>query len=247
MNNKDSNLPELARLDAHLFDLHKQLAKIPVRLADKRKPLDQEELLLNEVLGPWESYEEEIAKRESTIQLAQDTIAKFEEHMKQVTTQEEFAAAKRQVDEARRLNNQLQEEILASRLKQEELAPQLEELRAHHGNVLAEFQEAEAKMLKERKALEKKTQAERKRFDSLGAQEDPRLMQIHERLTGGGKRPAIVPVVGGTCNGCYMTIPPQTYNQLIASPEHFGTCSHCNRIIIYDQPEAQASEDAPAA
>ncbi len=62
------------------------------------------------------------------------------------------------------------------------------------------------------------------------------------RLIRGGKLPAIVPVISGTCGGCRMTIPPQSFNLLIAKPDDLHTCSHCNRIVYFRAPPAPAEE-----
>jgi len=247
MTNRMQNLPQLADIDARLHELTKRLKAIPARLAEHRRPLDQEEALLNEVLVPWQTHEEEIRKRESTIQLAMDTIAKFEEHMKTVTNQTDYAAARKQVDEAHKLNDQLHREIQASREKQEQLAPELEERRERHGRVLEVYQAEEAKLLEEQAELEAEAEKARKKFAELVGPDAQSFLRYYHRLTNGGRLPAVVRVVGGTCHGCYMTIPPQTYNQLIANPDQYRSCSHCNRIIFYDAPEAMASEDPSAA
>ena len=42
-----------------------------------------------------------------------------------------------------------------------------------------------------------------------------------------------------------MTIPPQSYNLMIANPSRIHTCAHCARIIYYKPPEPQPEDDAP--
>jgi predicted nucleic acid-binding Zn-ribbon protein len=49
--------------------------------------------------------------------------------------------------------------------------------------------------------------------------------------------------VDGVCGGCNIAIPPQLYNQLIANPRHWGTCSHCTRMLYYVPPEDASEED----
>jgi len=130
MSTATEHMIAVGETDTRIFGLNLKLRRIPVRLAEARRQLEAEEALLNEVLEPWTLYENEVRERDTTIKIALDTIEKFEEHMKRVTTQKEYMAARKQVDEARRLNTRLQDEILDRRVKQEELAPRLEERRA---------------------------------------------------------------------------------------------------------------------
>jgi len=46
---------------------------------------------------------------------------------------------------------------------------------------------------------------------------------------------AVVNVLQGVCQGCYMNIPPQRYNQLLKGDQMFD-CPTCQRIM-YHRPE----------
>jgi uncharacterized protein len=47
-----------------------------------------------------------------------------------------------------------------------------------------------------------------------------------------------VQVTGGICQGCYMNIPPQLWNEIIRS-EKVNLCPSCQRILHYKTPEEQ--------
>jgi predicted nucleic acid-binding Zn-ribbon protein len=50
---------------------------------------------------------------------------------------------------------------------------------------------------------------------------------------------AVVEVTGGICQGCYMNIPPQLWNEIIRNDKvHF--CSSCQRILYYKPGEEAA-------
>jgi uncharacterized protein len=232
--------------DARIFELNLKLRRIPQRLADARRQLEAEEALLNEVLEPWTRLEGEVRERDATIKIALDTIEKFEEHMKKVTTQKEYMAARKQVDEARRLNTRLQDEILERRVQQEELAPRLEERRSTYGKVLETYQSEEAVIVKEQRELEGEvaelTARVQDELKGLGAN----AVGLYQRLMKGGRQPAVVPVQAGSCMGCNMALPPQTYNLLLAADGQLFTCPTCQRII-YHQPAEEAPPEQPQA
>lgn len=237
------NMAFVGDTDSRIFELNLTLRKIPTRVAEARRQLEAEETLLNEVLVPWSQMETEIHEREATIKIALESIDKFEAHMKKVTTQKEYIAARKQVDEARKLNVRLQDEILERRLNQEELAPKLEERRKTHKNVLETFQGEEAGISDEQASLEKEIARLTKKVEKGLKQLGPNAIQYYQKLLRGGKSPGVVPVVGGSCNGCNMALPPQVYNLLLAANGKLFTCPTCNRIIY---PLIQ-EEEAPSA
>lgn len=242
MNDGAKIIADMAQLEFRLFELRRKIKSYPRKLLEARKQLNAEEGLLKEIEGPWGELEHQVSEKEATIKVALDTIEKFEAHIKRVTTQKEYVAANKQVDEARRLNEQLQNEILENRVKQEELDPSLKEARGRHKNVLESFQDTERTILKEQSKVKResaKLDAQLKEIlGSVGGQ----FWEYYQRLVKGGKQPAIVQVVGGACGGCNMTIPPQSYNLMIANPAEIHTCSNCNRIVYHVPSEPEEGE-----
>lgn len=245
MTDNADSMATVGDVDSRIFELNLNLRRIPSRIAEARRQLEAEEALLNEVLIPWTELENEINEREATIQIALDTIEKFEAHMKRVTTQKEYIAARKQVDEARRLNARLQDEILERRVKQEELNPRLEERRETHKKVLESFEKEESGITAEQEQLEKEiaelTEQVQKGLKKLGDS----AFQYYQRLIKGGKMPAVVPVISGSCHGCNMALPPQVYNLLLGANGKMFTCPTCSRII-YPQQEAETPQASAA-
>jgi hypothetical protein len=234
----------MAKRSARVHELRGQLRRIPERLAESRRQLDAEQKLLDEVQVPWQQTETAIQQKEQTVKLALDTVEKFEEHMKRVTTQKEYLAARKQVDEARRLNERLQNEIIELRMKQEEVMPRLQELRARHANVLEEFVKVETTIQQERAQLDSEMQEEERQLRAEGSQLDSQMLVNYDRLSKGGRMPAIVAVVAGKCTGCNISLPPQSFNQLLAKNGSLFTCPNCNRLIYHQPPAAPAAESA---
>lgn len=246
MSDSVQSMTILAQKAARIHELRTQLKRFPQRLNEARRQLDAEQRLLDEVRIPWEATEAAIQQKEATVKLALETVEKFEQHMKKVTTQKEFQAASRQVDEARRLNQKLQNEILELKVKQEETLPKLNELKERHRKVEEEYQAQEKVILAEQGRIEAELRSEEETLRREAAKVGSNVMPYYERLTKAGRNPAIVPVVAGKCTGCNMALPPQAFNQLLARNGSFMTCSHCTRIIYYQAPpEAPPIETPP--
>lgn len=239
MNNGAKVIADMAQLEFRLFELRRKTKNYPSKLLDARRQLDAEEGLLKEIEEPWSELEHQIKEKEATIKVALDTIEKFEAHIKLVTTQKEYVAANKQVDEARRLNEQLQNEILENRVKQEELEPSLKESRKRHKNVLGSFQETEGTILKEQSKVKRESTKLEARLKEILGSVGGQFWDYYQRLVKGGKQPAIVQAVAGACGGCNMTVPPQSYNLMIANPAEIHTCTHCARIVYYVPSESE--------
>ena len=240
------NLIAIGETDARIFNIQLKLRRIPERLQEASRQLEAEKNLLDEVLIPWTELDHEINEREATIKIALDTIEKFEAHMKKVTTQKEYIAARKQVDEARRLNQRLQDEILERRIQQDELSPRLEERRETHRRVDEVYQSEESVILKEQVRLEKDIKSLTRGIEENLQKIGDNAFNFYQKLIQGNKMPAVVPVVAGSCNGCNMALPPQEYNLLLAGNGKLFTCPTCSRII-YPQPKVEAEPLPDAA
>jgi len=70
----------------------------------------------------------------------------------------------------------------------------------------------------------------RQRVEKIRALVDPRLLKHYDRLMR-GQPPALVPVEGDTCQGCFMKLPSKFAQQVRQDTAHIHTCSNCSRFI----------------
>jgi len=238
-------LMTMAEKAKRMHELRGHLKQVPERLAEARKQLDAEQRLLDELQNPHATMEASIASKEATIKLALETIEKFEAHMRRVTTQKEYAAARKQVDEARRLNESLQNEILEMKVREDEIEPKLNEQKERYAKVADEYHKVESAILAEKAQLDAEMAKLDKELRTESVKLSNQVMPYYERLLKGGKFPPIVAVVQGRCGGCHMALPPHFFNQLLARNGTLFTCPNCARII-YHQPSPPAPEAAAA-
>jgi mannitol/fructose-specific phosphotransferase system IIA component (Ntr-type) len=70
----------------------------------------------------------------------------------------------------------------------------------------------------------------RQRIEKIRALVEPRLLKHYDRLMR-GQPPALVPVEGDTCQGCFMKLPSKFAQQVRQDTGHIHTCSNCSRFI----------------
>ncbi len=70
----------------------------------------------------------------------------------------------------------------------------------------------------------------RKRMDNIRSLIEPRVLTHYDRLM---KRrgPALVPVEGDTCQGCFMKLPSKFLQHVRQDEDHIHICKNCSRFI----------------
>ncbi|MFN4196793.1 MAG: zinc ribbon domain-containing protein, partial [Caldimicrobium sp.] len=100
----------------------------------------------------------------------------------------------------------------------EQLQKILEEETAKFEQFCEEIRLQKEKLLAKRKEIEKKISSA--------------ILRRYELIRDKKKGIGIAAVDGGICEGCYMAIPPQLYNELQKDNQYFE-CPHCKRLIYY--------------
>ena len=77
--------------------------------------------------------------------------------------------------------------------------------------------------------------------DQLLVNVDGELRRRYEMICARRGGIAVVPVRGGTCQGCHMNVPPQLFNQ-IQRNEQVILCPNCQRML-YWQPEGEEASE----
>ncbi len=70
----------------------------------------------------------------------------------------------------------------------------------------------------------------RDRIENIRALVAPRILSHYDRLMK-SRPPALVPVEGDTCQGCFMKLPTQFAQQVRQDTDHIHTCNNCRRFI----------------
>jgi predicted nucleic acid-binding Zn-ribbon protein len=68
------------------------------------------------------------------------------------------------------------------------------------------------------------------RIESIRSLIDPRILKHYDRLMR-SRAPALVPVEGDTCQGCFMKLPSQFAQKVRQDGDHIHTCNNCSRFI----------------
>jgi len=227
-------LVELQGLDSELLVLKEQLVEAPKHLEelrDKFNTLKEQKSQIKEKLS---ILKEQKGKLEHDIEEDANRIRKSKNKLMMVENAREYHAMMRELDNLEKLN----------RLREEELSNLLEDLQAQQSvyeHLTEEITSLDEEIVEQQSSLDSELKKINARIQELEESRKKactkvpapilsRYNFIRERLN----NPVIVSVTNGVCNGCFISIPPQTFIEL-QKGEQILSCPNCQRLIYWEE------------
>lgn len=216
----------------------------PDRLAEVQKEYDEKKRVYDEAQTRKSALEAERADLQHTLELEQQRLEKSKKKMKDLTKQYEVQAMKKEIESTERSNDELETKILekGEEIDQADqaLSKMEETLNEVKGRLDEAQKEVDEKMGEFDGLLEDKLSIKKELEEKC----DPSILSSYRMIRDRKYQDALVPVVGGACQGCFMNIPPQMANLMMQNPSQLEKCPNCQRLI-YWQDEVQ--EEAAGA
>ena len=229
-----------------LRDLQELDTEKNVTEAERQTGLDEKQALNGELerlqemvdslAGEIDVLEGEKKELADAMALEEQNIERSEGRLPQIKTQKEYIAVLKEVDTAKKLAKELQDQIDAKNEVLNSLSAEKAEKDDEFAKAKAQADERCAEIDASLVAvIEKLDEMERQRKVLL--EELPtRLRKRYELLMSRRGGVAVVEARGGACLGCHMHLPPQLFNSLFVVKE-MQTCPHCNRLLYVTAPD----------
>jgi uncharacterized protein len=240
LNAKVKALVDLERVDSDILELTRAGEAHPLRLAELDHKLDLAKAALENEQQRLAGNEKQRRDLEAQVQAEKDTIKKWEGRLSEIRTPREYAALSREIDISKKSVENLEQQNIELRAMAEPIKQAIDhrqkDLLTQHETLGVEAKDIRAKMssLKDRlNALEGQRSEAQKMVDRA-------LLSRYENIR--KKRGvALVPVQGGTCRGCHMSLPPQLYNLLVSGQIDIETCPSCYRLVYAPDPAPETT------
>ena len=235
-------LVALQKLDTSIRKLQQELEAIPLRRAEIEAEFDQRAFEIRALENRRDDARHTRARLEAEIADQKTRAERADRNLMSSKRQEEYTAAIREADAARKQISTLETQILEQMEAFEQAEASLKERAAEVASLnsdrearLQQF-DAETATQAEKLAADK---AERERLvAALPKSMSQQYTRISARIRDGV---AVAQARNGACMACFMALRPQMMS-LVRRGEEIITCDNCNRILYY-APE----ENAPAA
>lgn len=179
-----------------------------------------------------DSLDKQRRQLEAAIAEEQTNLQKAQRKLLEVKTNKEYAAMLSEIETFKQKISGHEDAVLhimeLSELRKQELqvlerrvnvAEQaLTEGRQRNDRELSTLQE----ILVERQQIREET----------ASQVERPALALYRRLINGRKGIAVVGIKNGTCQGCFLTLPPQLVQE-VRRQDRILTCSHCQRILFW--------------
>jgi hypothetical protein len=230
-------LEHLQELDLKIDAVKKRKDGLPVAL----KALNDSFNKLNAVV---ESKKAAIAEQEklqrqtqAALDLNKDRLARANSKLEGVHNSHEFQAANKEIDQLKKMNLSLDEQMKKSKADQEAAAKELEGLNAQFETVRKDRDQQQSALDAQAGQYDAEIGALRTERNQHVAKVDRRVLAQYDRVRGARGGLGLVPAVGGRCTGCNMMVPPQLYNE-VQKALAVQACPSCHRILFI--PEVAA-------
>jgi len=236
LNEEIKQLTELQVIDLEIAKLDAEITGEQADLAKKEKAFNERQASIEELKEKIDAAETQ--RRELEAELA-DELGRIKERqskMMQVQTNREYQSLLKEIEDGKKSIKEKEEEIVRIMEASEANA----KIKAEQEKLIEEEQkelsEAKAKVDKHAEEIEgKKSKIVVKRDAKAKDIKTPALRKYDMlRTRRNGK--AVVGVVNGVCQGCFMSIPPQHFNDILKG-DRMLNCPTCQRILFY-QPES---------
>jgi predicted nucleic acid-binding Zn-ribbon protein len=155
--------------------------------------------------------------------------------MNRIKNIKELQALQREIEQIRQSNSELEEEIIRMMEETEGINSEIKTKEEDLAMLQEEWKQKQEQLEMQISGIDQAVTEASTRRQSIAAQIAGDLISRYELIFSRRGGMAVVEVAGGICQGCYMNIPPQLWNEIIKS-EKVNLCPSCQRILYYKPP-----------
>jgi predicted nucleic acid-binding Zn-ribbon protein len=224
---------ETGKLKTYLQDVPFQIKNLDQKLEEFTRKVENDEDLITELNKKYRTSE-------SDIQSNLGKIAKSQEKLRAVKTNKEYQSSLKEIDDIKAINSKIEDGMLEFLEKIETAEKVLNESKQQSSRIVEEI--SQDKKSYEKGAEQSKidlTALESERDIAAAALAAELLIIFNRQLMKQGDGIAIVEVKNAVCQGCYMNIPSQMYNELQRG-NSLKYCPSCERVIYWQEQDERS-------
>lgn len=234
-------LVELQAIDQEIDQIDNAIKFEQNGLDERISALADRETLISSLGEQIAAQQAESRTLEAEMADKMDHVRERQSKMMQVQTGREQTALLKEIEDAKKSAKENEEKIVALMETIETLTTQIDEeknLLKGEKKLVAEETE---KVRKNIESINKGKKAKDSARDKQAKEIKPNMLKKYDTLRERRNGLAIVNVLDGVCQGCFMSIPPQKYNMLLRGDQMFD-CPTCQRLMYHQAPVLEEVE-----
>ena len=238
-------LVALQRIDSEIIELNQELEVAPKEVLALEARFDDLDKQRNQYLEKIGYLKEQESRLNGEIDDDSLKVKKSKNKLMMVSNTKEYHAMMREMDTLEKTNRLREEERVT-------LAEELERQQEYMEEIDKDVNAIKSELETKRSSLQARIRECEERLNVLQAQRKeagksvpPPVLGRYEFIRSRLSAPVIVKVVAGVCDGCHISIPPQSFNEL-QKGQQILSCPNCQRLIYWCEHFTDENEPAPA-
>ncbi|MDP2929187.1 MAG: C4-type zinc ribbon domain-containing protein [Candidatus Omnitrophota bacterium] len=227
-------LIELQGLDTQILKIERDLESIPEDIKRMDGAFEEKKANLKKLEDGAKALALKRKEKEMDLESKEGAIKKFQSQLYQVKTNKEYTALEGEIGRAKADNSLVEEEILKifdqMDAENQKISKEKDFLKTEEGKLILE----KKKLDDEVKRIKGEVDGLRTRRADLAQRIDKAVLVKYDRILKGKDGLAVVPVAGGSCQGCFRIMPPQVIHE-INMKKDLVFCENCARILYIEE------------
>jgi hypothetical protein len=240
-------LIEIGQLDAVLSRIAAEKTQIEDKLQTQKQALNKAHKTLQERKSAVQLKEGGIRKEEKRLKDEQLKLVERRKALATFTNYKLQQAAEREIEGVSKQLSTQESSIVSSMDSLDTLTTALSEAQEKYDKLSKEFTEYEEESTGTLTTLEDRFAEKSKLREELFSKIEDSLLRTYKRTQNRYPSDPLVAVKNNSCSGCFMQLPPQNLNELLAA-QKLVQCRGCGRILFLPAEEGSdaVSPDAVA-
>jgi predicted nucleic acid-binding Zn-ribbon protein len=236
----------LQNTDTSIRRLQAEIEAIPQRRAEIEKEFDQRAFEIRELEKQRDDARSERVRLENETLEQRTKQERAERNLMSSKKQDEYTAAIREADAARKHISQLETQILEKMETFEQAEKQLKEREPETARLQSEMAERIREFEKQARTQQEQLESSRRERERLVATLPKQMSALYNRISARIRDGiAVAEARNGSCTACFMSLRPQVMAE-IRRGDDVIVCDNCNRILYY-VPNETAKKETTAA
>ncbi len=238
MNEEIKQLTELQVIDLEIAKLDAEIDAEQSALAKREKAFNERQTSTEELKEKIEAAETQRKEIEAVLADELSRIKERQSKMMQVQTNREYQSLLKEIEDGKKRIKEKEEEVVRIMEASEANAKIMAEQESLTADEKKDLAAESAKVKKHAGEIETKKAKIAVKRDAMAKNIKTAALRKYDMLRTRRNGKAVVGVVNGICQGCFMSIPPQHFNDILKG-DRILNCPTCQRILFY-MPESSA-------
>ena len=227
-------LIELQQVDSKLSEIEELRGSLPQEVESLKLDLEETKKSLKDSDYRIEEINKSIRDIEANIAQANTKLKKYKEQLYAVTTNKEYDALTHEIETLQNAINESENQTL-------DLMTERETSEEESNNSQALSEEIKQDLKSRTKELNKRINETKsdeteylKKRDKITPNITQSMISKYERIREAKNGRAVVPVIRGSCGGCFHRLPPQLIVE-VKKMDKIINCEACGRVLIHQE------------